>query len=250
MPVPQHKPQTPWDDEPPPPSRGRIILWIALLAAGALALAGLFWLFPSQQLGDWGWARLTWAVVLLAAISTAVLTARRFQLRETARNIALWLGVVVVLAVGYTYQDDLGDVWRRVKGEFVPSSAVETGANSITLTQHEDGHFYVLADVNGAQVRFLIDTGASGVVLSPTDARRVGIDMAALEYDRGFETANGTGMGANVRLASLAVGPIRVTGMPAYVNQADMSSSLLGMAFLRRLDGFEFRGRKLILHWH
>jgi aspartyl protease family protein len=247
MPAPQ--PQNPWND-PPPPGRGRILLWIALLAAGALGLAVLFWLFPGQTLGDWQWARLIWLVVLLAAISTAVLSARQFRLRETARNIALWAGVVVVLAIGYAYQDELGDVWRRVKAEFLPGSAVETAANVITLTEHDDGSFYVLAEVNGTQVKFLVDTGATDVVLSPNDARRAGIDMAALDFDLGFETANGTVRGARVQLDRLSVGPIRLTAMPAVVNQAEMRTSLLGMTFLRRLDGFTFQGRKLILRWH
>lgn len=244
----QPQPQTPWN-EPPPPGRGRFFLWIGLLVAGAIGVWLLFQLFPGQTFDEWDRANLIWALVLLTALSTAVLTARQFKLRETARNIAIWGGIVVVLIVGYTYQDELGTVWRRVKGEFAPNSAVETGANVIALTE-QDGHFYVFGDVGGTQVKFLIDTGASDIVLSPDDARRAGIPVDSLTFVTAFETANGIGEGARVTLDAVSVGPIHLTRVDAFVNRAPMRTSLLGMSFLRRLDGFEFQGRRLLLKWH
>lgn len=234
---------------PGQPGPSRLYLWIALLVAGAIGVWLMFQLFPGQTFDEWDRANLIWALVLLTALSTAVLTARQFKWRETARNIAIWGGVVVVLVIGYTYQDELGTVWRRVKGEFVPGSAIETGANVVTLTE-QDGHFYVFGDVGGTQVKFLIDTGASDVVLSPDDARRAGIDVDSLTFVAQFETANGIGEGARVTLDNLAVGPIRLRRVDAFVNRAPMRTSLLGMSFLRRLDGFEFQGRRLLLKWH
>jgi aspartyl protease family protein len=242
----------PWNRDPDdePPSQRRFWLWIAVLAAGAIGLWLLFGLFPGQPLRDWDWANLIWLVGLLTAASTWVLASRRMEWRETMRNIGLWLGVVAVLAVGYVYQDDLALVWQRVRGELVPGAPVEVAPHVMAISEDRDGGFSAYGEVNGTQVKFLIDTGASEIVLSPGDARRIGIDVDALTFDMPFVTANGPVAGARVRLASLTVGAIRLTDVPAIVNRAEMDGSLLGMSFLRRLDGFEIRGRRMLLKWH
>jgi aspartyl protease family protein len=96
-------------------------------------------------------------------------------------------------------------------------------------------------------VRFLIDTGASGVVLTPGDARRLGFDPRRLRYTRIAETANGTVRSAPIRLDFIAVGQIRMLDFPASVNEADMTDSLLGMSFLSRLRSFEVRDGLFIM---
>ncbi len=96
-------------------------------------------------------------------------------------------------------------------------------------------------------MRFLIDTGASDIVLAPEDARRIGIDMGALTYSRSYQTANGLGEGAPLRIDSLRMGPIWLTDVPASVNRAPMDTSLLGMSFLRQIGSFEIEGRRMRL---
>ena len=98
-----------------------------------------------------------------------------------------------------------------------------------------------------ARVTFLVDTGATDVVLAPDDAQRIGCDMANLKFTQFAETANGTVRGAPVTLQSLIIGPIDITGMPATVNGAEMSDSLLGMAFLNRLSGWRVENGVLTL---
>ncbi len=95
-----------------------------------------------------------------------------------------------------------------------------------------------------------MDTGASETVLSPADAARVGIDLAALTFDRASETANGVGYGAAFQADSLSVGAITFRDMPIMINQAPMSSSLLGMTFLRRLESFQVKGDRLLMKAH
>jgi aspartyl protease family protein len=119
----------------------------------------------------------------------------------------------------------------------------------MTLTQSENGSYYVNGVVNGLPMHFLIDTGASDIVLSPDDARRIGIDVASLNYFHQFETAHGGGRGAPATVARLAVGSFVLNDVAVTVNQSPMSSSLLGLAFLDRLDSYEFRGRHLTLRW-
>src|SRR3546814_873500 len=99
----------------------------------------------------------------------------------------------------------------------------------------------------GWRVDFLIDTGASEIVLSPADAQRLGYSPENLSFTRQYVTANGIGRGAPIRLDSLAVGPIVYAGLPASVNEAPMGESLLGITFLRRLESYEVRRDVMIL---
>jgi aspartyl protease family protein len=104
-----------------------------------------------------------------------------------------------------------------------------------------------MGEVDGAPVRFVVDTGASDIVLSPQDAARAGLLPPSTKYSRPSETANGVGYGAPMDVRSLEVGPIRLANVRVFVNQAPMSASLLGMTFLDRLDSFEVRGDQLFL---
>jgi len=119
----------------------------------------------------------------------------------------------------------------------------------MVLSESEGGSYFVYGTVNGTRVRFLIDTGASDIVLSPADAGRIGIDLDALKFDHHYETANGIGQGATYTVAQLSVGNIRFSDVPVSIDRTQMSSSLLGMTFLRRLKSFGFGERKLILRW-
>jgi aspartyl protease family protein len=99
-------------------------------------------------------------------------------------------------------------------------------------------------------VRFVIDTGANGVLLSPDDAKRAGMDVDTLKYATPAETANGVGFYAPIILPQLTVGEMKLSSVPAAVNKAPMSSSLLGQAFLRQLDAVEIHGDTLTLKWN
>ena len=103
--------------------------------------------------------------------------------------------------------------------------------------------------VDGTPVRFLVDTGVTSVVLSPNDAERLGYDPAKLSFTGFVRTANGTVRTAPIRLGNLVVGDIRLTDVPAVVNQAAMGSSLLGMSFLDRLRSYEVRDGVLVIRW-
>lgn len=110
-----------------------------------------------------------------------------------------------------------------------------------------DGHFWVQAQVNGQPVRFLVDTGASDVVLSRATAARVGIDMARLRFDRPGMGAGGVIHAADARVDRLVVGPIVRERMPVAVLDGRADINLLGMRFLRSLDGWRVERGELVL---
>jgi aspartyl protease family protein len=247
----------PWGREPPdppkpPPQRPRIpvsrrLIWLGILAALAAALWVLARAFPGslQDPQDRIWLILMFG--FFALVSSRVLIVGHIQWSQKARHAAIWVGVIAVLVLGFAYQDELLGVGQRVRAEFSSSYGVATSAHELVVAEGPAGGFFVMGQVNGQPVRFLVDTGSSDTVLSPADAQRVGVNMASLNFEHMAETANGTGYGALFTADNLTVGPIKLDSMPMVVNQAPMSFSLLGMTFLRRLDSFRVRGRRLYL---
>ena len=244
-------PNDPWSEDEPPaePSGRRVIIWLAVLALMGVGVWWLSSLFPGQLNSDWEQGRLIWLMTLLAVISASVVFARRINMKETVRNILIWVAIAAVLLVAVSFRDEIENVVMRVRSELVPGYAMESGEHEMVLTESDGGSFYIVGEANGVRVRFLIDTGASDTVLSPADAASLGIDVRALDYSRVYSTANGLGKGAPYTLDSLSVGPISISPMPVSINGAEMGSSLLGMTFLRRFRSFEIQGRRLILRY-
>jgi aspartyl protease family protein len=244
--------QNPWNRPPPgrrKPSNLRHFLWWALIAAGVLAIWALWRMFPGalSTAGDQGqFIKLSAMLVLIAS---GLVYSRRFTARETLRNIALWCGIVAALVFGYTFYHQFEDAASDIRSELVPGYPAEAGGNRMVFSENEDGDFTAIGKVNGTPVEFVIDTGASEIVLSPADARRAGIDLSALHFTGVYETANGQGHGASATLDKLEIGPVKLFDVPVSVNQTPMHASLLGMTFLRRMKSFEMKGRKLTLRW-
>jgi aspartyl protease family protein len=112
-----------------------------------------------------------------------------------------------------------------------------------------DGHFYVDADVNGARIRFLVDTGATYVALSPDDARSAGLRVFDSDYTGQSSTANGVARVAPVTLRQVELDQLQLFDVRAVVLEKPMPVSLLGMSFLSRLQGYETRNDELVLRW-
>ena len=249
------RPRGPWDfDEPDPPLRnrpsaGRAWLWLLLIAGlGAMVLA-LFRAFPDEVRTRAEWANVAWAVMLVLLVSTSLFRLGRGAFSRGLRYIAVWAAAIGLLAVGYAYRDDLAGVPQRLRLAFGAGYPIATAEHEVVVPQDERGAFVLNAKVNGQPVRFIVDTGATDTVLSPEAARRLGVDTDKLEFGQSAETANGMGYGAAFVAQRLEVGPIAFTNFPMVINQASMSSSLLGLSFLNRLESFEIRDRKLILKW-
>ena len=124
---------------------------------------------------------------------------------------------------------------------------VSDDAGAASIAKSADGHFWAEADVNGSRVRFLVDTGASAVALTPSDAQRLGFDPARLNYAYKVMTANGEAHAAAVKLTSVSVSGARVADVDALVLDKGLDASLLGMTYLGRLSRFEATKTALIL---
>lgn len=134
-------------------------------------------------------------------------------------------------------------------GRAAPPAAADQGWHRVEIAARADGHFVVDAAVDGVPVRFLVDSGATTVVLASEAARRLGLVGGRLRYTHKVTTANGVVRAAPVRLRELRIGQLALRDVEAAVLETPLQTSLLGMSFLRRLERWEVRDGRLVLYW-
>lgn len=190
--------------------------------------------------------RLTYSLLLLVVLVGSAMAGRRFQNVPVVRYGLIWFGLGFVIFAGYSFRDEASVVFNRMMGDLVPQQSRSENGN-VVIRKTSGGHFITQGTINGQTVTFLVDTGASDVVLSPSDAARIGLDPKTMKFTQVYNTANGKVFGAPVRLDSLTIGPLTLRDVRASVNSANMNRSLLGMSFLERLSGYEVQGNSLYL---
>jgi aspartyl protease family protein len=230
----------------------RRLLWLllAILAAVMVAL-----MLETDDGSFAGLSRLDLASLLIKAvvllfIGTLALTFFRNRISQAFEAAAVWLAIAVVLAVGYTYRFELRAVADRVLSELVPGHAATRG-RMVEIARGNGGNFSVVAQVNGARVVLVLDTGATSVVLTQEAAKAAGLPLEVLSYSVNIDTANGRTRAAPVTLDQIAVGGVVERAVPALIAQpGQLRTSLLGMSFLNRLESWEVRGDRLVLRGH
>ena len=120
---------------------------------------------------------------------------------------------------------------------FLAQEAPKPGSGAVA--KGADGHFWADAQVNGQQVHFLVDTGATAVALTPADAERLGFKKADLKYGYNITTAGGSSHAAAVTLTSVSINGAKLENVQALVVSEGLDVSLLGMSYLGRLTRFE-----------
>ncbi|KJS45695.1 TIGR02281 family clan AA aspartic protease [Roseovarius sp. BRH_c41] len=185
------------------------------------------------------YTQLTYLVILGSVILMWFVVQNRASLGKLIQQAMIWALIFVgALAV-------VG-LWDDIRQTVRPMQSV-VSEDRIELPRAPDGHYYLTADVEGVPVRFVVDTGASQIVLNQNDAERIGIDTGKLAYMGRAFTANGEVRTAPVRLKSVAVGPVQHSDVRAVVNEGEMGQSLLGMAYLQRFSSIKITGGLLVL---
>ncbi|PIR34787.1 MAG: TIGR02281 family clan AA aspartic protease, partial [Alphaproteobacteria bacterium CG11_big_fil_rev_8_21_14_0_20_44_7] len=109
------------------------------------------------------------------------------------------------------------------------------------------GHYHIDTEINGVTIKFMVDTGASDVVLTKNDAKKLGINLHNLDYTKMYNTANGITYGAPIVINKIKIDNFVIYNIKASVNNSEMEQSLLGMSFLDKLGGYEVRNGILTL---
>ncbi|MBW7921689.1 MAG: TIGR02281 family clan AA aspartic protease [Rubellimicrobium sp.] len=183
--------------------------------------------------------RLLWLLLLVAVLGGWFMLQMRRRPGQSLQHLAVWGLIFAGVVASY-------GLWQDIRSELRPAQALMANG-SIEIPLGRDGHFHAVVTINDVPVSFVVDTGASEIVLTAKDAARVGIDPQALAYIGQARTANGVVRTAPVRLRSVALGPFEMTDVRAVVNEGDMDGSLLGMSWITQFARVEIERDRLTL---
>lgn len=177
--------------------------------------------------------RLVYLGLILASLLGWIVVEFRQRMGQALRMGLAWGLIFVAMMSGY-------GLWNDYQGRSAGHGGV------IEVPRALDGHYYLTLTINGTELPFMVDTGASGLVLSLSDAERLGIDPQSLAFLGEASTANGIVRTAMVRLPLIELGSFRNKDFRAYVTEGEMEGSLLGMDYLGQFR-IEVAGDRMIL---
>jgi aspartyl protease family protein len=186
-------------------------------------------------------ASLGYLALLLLALGGAYLASHRQSVGKSLQMALVW-GMIFMgcMAIYGLWSDISRDYGRK-------SLPITQQDGAIALPRASDGHYYVTAEVNGTEIEFLVDTGASDIVLSRVDAARIGFDLDKLAFLGSARTANGIVPIAYGRLKTIRLGHHLDQAVSVSINGGEMDKSLLGMSYLGRFGRIEMTQDQLIL---
>ena len=186
-------------------------------------------------------------VIILIFLVLGTIFRSEVSFFQVIKYLFIWCVLAFIVISFYSYRYDFLDFKNRIMGEINPSKAIQNNQGQVIINMSENGHFYIDVKINKKIIHFLIDTGASDMVINASDAIKIGIDLKKLNFNKPYQTANGRTFAANVILKEVEIGDTKFLDIPASVNSSDMGVSLLGMSFLKRCKKYEFYQNKLIL---
>lgn len=182
---------------------------------------------------------LVYLFLIISLLASSLLLRYRNNLSTLFKHAGIWFVIIMVITLLYQLQFTFSGPHKTIIGAFSPSTPLSNSDHSVTIHRSNDGHFYVTAKINNHPIRFVVDTGATDIVISIADAKRLGLYHKDLTFNKPYHTANGMVFGASVTLDKLEVGPIIIYNSRASINQAPLQTSLLGMEFLNQLQRYE-----------
>lgn len=185
-------------------------------------------------------AQVIYLVLLGSVIGFWFLIQNRQSMNRTLQYAAVWglIFVGVIAAAG---------LWGDIRQASLFTQSVDAETGEIDVPRSPDGHYYLTLDINGEPVKFIVDTGATDMVLTLQDAERAGVALEDASFFGRANTANGQVRVAPVTLDAVTLGEVTDRGVRASVNEGDMDASLLGMSYLQRFDRIEISNGKLVL---
>jgi aspartyl protease family protein len=194
-------------------------------------------------------------MVWTAAIVGGVMTFHYFEpLYDRIQQAAIQGGYIRVLGFDFgaasvpQFDTRVSTVAPPFRGTIAAAQGKAAPARkTVVLNANTYGHFQAIAEINGQQVEFMTDTGATYVALSYETAQKLGLTQN-LRFTGRSTTANGVARVASLEIAEVRIGEIAVKNVQAVVAEPGrMTQNLLGMSFIRQLSGFELNGSTLTM---
>lgn len=235
-------------------------IWFILVA---IAAAVLVLTYNTNNAENSGFAAISndrlASLLFLGILGTAIIAGSLSNVKEGLgtwrklfRDAMLWVLIILLLMVGYTYRYQLQDFGATLTAGIIPGSPISStssqGKEQVTLIKDRSGQYRAKLSVDRNVIEFLIDTGASAIVLSNKDAIAAGVNSKKLRFNVLVSTANGETRAARYRFNEFILGGIKRKNVAVLIaDKGDLDVSLLGMTFLGTLSGFQITGDRLIL---
>lgn len=184
-------------------------------------------------------------VYILMAVMLVLgsLMARREPLAKQVTTALAWTVIFAAGFVLFTFRDDFGYLAQRLRAEAIGSPVTEGRETRIPMAI--DGHFWVHAKLNGSDVKFLVDSGATMTTIDRQTADAAGVKVSA-KADEYVRTGNGIIRVSSGTAEELSVGGIIRRGVGLQIADND-DLNVLGMNYLSSLSRWGVEGRWLIL---
>ncbi|MGH1368886.1 MAG: retropepsin-like aspartic protease family protein [Maritimibacter sp.] len=192
-----------------------------------------------NDLNSFDFGRLVYLVLLGAVVGGYFFASGRRDLSKTAQQSLIWVLIFVGFIAGF-------GLWNDMQADLT-ARQTQTGVGVIEVPRGADGHFHLVLEVNGTSLPFLVDTGASSIVLPKAAARKIGLDPDRLTFSDRAMTANGEVATAPARVREIRLGDIIDRNVLIYVNEGALDDPLLGMDYLSRFKSVEMARDTLIL---
>lgn len=182
-------------------------------------------------------------LLLLIILVASSLVGIRLSASKAAKMVLAWVAIFAAGFALFSFRSEFSTLGARLKGE-ATGAAVQVAGEEVRIPQREDGHFWVDARVNGQEVRFLVDSGATITTISRDVADTAGVETG-MRADI-VSTANGTISMPRGQASLVELGSIRRTDLAVNVHPTE-DLNVLGMNFLSSLSSWGVQGRTLVL---
>jgi aspartyl protease family protein len=191
-------------------------------------------------------AEIIWLMLAMVLVGSALLS-RRWSLTGALSMVLWWVTIFAIALAIFSYRTEIGGVANRVKSEVTGEAQQRIEGSTLRINKSLDGHFWVNALVNGQDMRFLIDSGASITAVSENAAINAGLNIDQSGFPMVLTTANGPVEARRSNIATLEVGPLRASDLTIVVSPAFGDVNVLGMNFLSQLKSWRVEGDEMIL---
>ena len=182
-------------------------------------------------------------ILMAMMLVLGALMARREPAAKLVKMALAWIVIFAAGFVLFTFRDDFGYLAERLKAEAIGTPVTEGRVTRIPMAI--DGHFWVQAKLNGRDVKFLVDSGATMTTIDRGTALQAGVEVSD-RRDQYVRTGNGMIRVSSGRAEELIIGEIERRDVALQVADND-ELNVLGMNYLSTLSRWGVEGRWLIL---
>ncbi|WP_298397192.1 TIGR02281 family clan AA aspartic protease [Sphingobium sp.] len=196
-----------------------------------------------------------WYVLAILLVASSLI-GRRLPWGSLWRMVAIWVAIFAGLLLIFQFAQGQGWLtgrWAEQGGVAAPQDSPEslpkarTEGQVLRIPVAPDGHYWVEGMINGTPARFLIDSGATFTALSANTARATGLNYEVGAPAVIMSTANGQVEARRSNIATLSIGPIRISDLPVVVSPAFGEVNVIGMNTLSRLKSWGVQNGEMVL---